>query len=186
MFFPYQGRIFLVLYLLLFFFIFKSLLTPRQFQSSTPQKSCEQNNGNLCEVGRIVFKQPQNYFLNTWVIARNNIIAEYKVVSSGKYFLVSPIIDLYLVGNSLGESLRKNYRDVILKVLFPHGLIELSAVVLTLSLYYSVIIAPIKSIFITKSFRWILQKLLSQTTLIIMLFLLSGFLEALQVYLRNG
>lgn len=174
----------------LFFYIGSFLVTKPQWEEPSTEnlKNCT---SKLCILTRDAISN--NSKISTiYMVFNNNIYAQYRIILDNtikpKYFFLVPFIASYQESASIGTLFYTNKHKLFTELLFPHGVLEITAGVLSASLYYSLII----NFFVLlakkkfKDIRIVLKQSFIQILLIIALYFVAAILEGLSVSVKLG
>ncbi len=157
--------------MLFIYFVSNGYLTASIPKKSSSTFTCR---GSVCELKQDFLLHPESVLLNANLLIRHNIVAQGKVFTSIRYFLIAPIIDLYIHGLFLGSSV--GVKQTFLPTFILYGPIELSAILLSDSLYYSFLVALVR-LWKRRNLSWI-RSVVMQIAVIILLLATAALIEA--------
>ncbi len=183
---PYQGKVFFfVLFIFFLSIIFQYTLnklikvSPMKFHSTTNQE-LESCTSTLCETFEQVSQNSTNviYVANT-IIGHNLRSYFYLVLDKNYFYIFTPLFSVVDLGSFLGRTVYSDGSVFITELLLPHGIFEMSGLILFVSLYYAVL-GNILIYFKNKIPLWYYGKrILIQIGIVILLDIIAGFFEAL-------
>ncbi len=174
----------------LFYLISVLIAKPKPRQKLTPEDilTCR---GVFCDVTRQSIKD-NNKFSVVTNIFKINTYAQFRILydnsTIARYGFLAPFIVDFRTSSSLGRVLYSNPKDLIFEILLPHGIFELMAGYLSTSLYYSLFINLLSSIFrkSLSDLKTAPKVVFLQILVIIGLYLISAILEGISFSNKLG
>jgi hypothetical protein len=122
----------------------------------------------------------------TYLIFSQNLVSEWNAIIAVDYYGTAPLISWWMHSGQLSSALKCGvFNPPFIKTFFPHGWLEFLAMVLSLSFIYASLINLILVIQNYKKKSYIksfIKKFFIQLLVIIAMYLVAAFLEAMAVF----